>query len=117
MVRRLAMMGMVAGMLLSAPAASAELVMFETKGCVWCLVWHRDIGPKYPLTDEGKAAPLRVVEQRGARPPDLAAVGAVSATPTFVLVHDGREIGRITGFPGEDFFWPMLAQLLAKVPE
>jgi hypothetical protein len=31
-------------------------------------------------------------------------------------MREGREIGRIVGFPGEDFFWPMLAQMLGKVP-
>lgn len=97
-------------------AVAAELVMFETQGCPWCMVWRRDIGPKYPLTDEGKAAPLRLVQMREPWPADLAAVGPVKSAPTFVLVHEGREIGRITGFPGEDFFWPMLAQLLGRVP-
>ncbi len=35
-------------------------------------------------------------------------------TPTFVLFDDGREIGRIEGYPGEDFFWGLLQNL---VPE
>jgi hypothetical protein len=33
-------------------------------------------------------------------------------TPTFVLVADGREVGRITGYPGEDFFWGLLQRLI-----
>ena len=39
-----------------------------------------------------------------------------SFTPTFVLVEDGKEIGRIEGYPGEDFFWPMLGALLDRLP-
>jgi hypothetical protein len=35
-------------------------------------------------------------------------------TPTFVLVEDGTEAGRIEGYPGEDFFWPLLAKLIAQ---
>ncbi|HRQ82650.1 MAG TPA: hypothetical protein PKZ97_16175, partial [Azospirillaceae bacterium] len=97
-------------------ARAAELVMFETAGCPWCVYWKREIAPKYPKTDEGKAAPLRLVDMRAERPLDLAALDPVKAAPTFVLMHDGREVGRIVGFPGEDFFWPMLAQLLEKVP-
>lgn len=97
-------------------AAAAELVMFETAGCPWCVYWKREIAPKYPKTDEGKAAPLRLVDMRAERPADLANLAPVKAAPTFVLMHEGREIGRIVGFPGEDFFWPMLAQLLEKVP-
>ena len=37
-------------------------------------------------------------------------------TPTFVLIDDGREIARLIGYPGEDFFWPILADHLAKLP-
>jgi hypothetical protein len=35
-------------------------------------------------------------------------------TPTFILVVDGRETGRIEGYPGEDFFWGLLGQMLAQ---
>ena len=38
-------------------------------------------------------------------------------TPTFILVEGGEEIGRIEGYPGEHFFWPMLGQLLKKLPD
>ena len=33
-------------------------------------------------------------------------------TPTFVLVREGRELARIEGYPGEDFFWGLLAAML-----
>ena len=26
-------------------------------------------------------------------------------TPTFVLAEDGKEVGRIEGYPGDEFFW------------
>jgi len=29
-------------------------------------------------------------------------------------VENGQEIGRLEGYPGEDFFWPVIAQLLSK---
>ena len=29
-------------------------------------------------------------------------------TPTFILVSHGTEVGRIEGYPGEDFFWSLL---------
>jgi len=28
----------------------------------------------------------------------------ITVTSTFVLAEEGREIGRIVGYPGEDFF-------------
>lgn len=98
------------------PAGAAELVMFERRGCPWCLAWHREIGPIYPKTPEGRRAPLRRVDLDGARPNDLAGIRGVVFTPTFVLVEDGQEVGRIPGYPGEAFFWGLLGELLAKLP-
>jgi hypothetical protein len=36
-------------------------------------------------------------------------------TPVFVLVDGGREIGRIRGYPGEDHFWGLLGELMARL--
>ena len=35
-------------------------------------------------------------------------------SPTFVLTDGGREIGRIEGYPGEDFFWGLLEAMMPK---
>jgi hypothetical protein len=35
-------------------------------------------------------------------------------TPTFIVVQDGAEIGRIEGYPGEDFFWGLLGRILER---
>ena len=32
-----------------------------------------------------------------------------------MLVDKGREIGRIMGYPGADFFWGLLAPLVTKL--
>lgn len=98
-------------------AWALELVMFETKSCQWCAEWHRVIGPIYPKSAEGKRALLRRIDLHDARPSDLAAIKPVVYTPTFVLVEEGVEMGRIEGYPGEEFFWGLLAQQLAKIPK
>jgi hypothetical protein len=97
------------------PARAAELVMFEAGGCTWCRTWHEVIGPIYPRTEEGRIAPLRRVDKDGPRPEDLRHIEGIVFTPTFVVVDAGREVGRITGFPGEDFFWGLVGQIVAKV--
>jgi hypothetical protein len=103
--------------LLLAPGAlradGLELVMVEQRGCAYCISWHADVGPEYPITPEGRAAPLRVVDLH-ALPKDLTLARRPVYTPTFVLVRDGQEIGRIEGYPGEDFFWPLLDRLLRQ---
>ncbi|WP_299444126.1 hypothetical protein [uncultured Rhodospira sp.] len=97
-------------------AKAAELVMFESPSCTWCQRWHAEIGPIYPKTDESRRAPLRRVNLHDPWPSDLRGLRAVSFTPTFVLVEAGEELGRITGYAGEDFFWFQLATVLKALP-
>lgn len=96
-------------------ARAAELVVFERAGCPWCIRWNREVAPVYPLSEEGKRAPLRRVDITAGVPPDLGFVAPVRFTPTFVLVDKGREIGRLIGYMGEDAFWGMLGRLLQSV--
>jgi hypothetical protein len=94
---------------------AAELLMYELQGCPWCKLWRAEIGPAYPQSAEGLRAPLRVVDLRGPPPEGITLEKPVRTSPTFVLVEGGREVGRITGYPGADFFWPLLNELLAKL--
>jgi hypothetical protein len=97
------------------PAAAAELVMVEQRGCLYCKMWHDDVGPEeYALTPEGAAAPLRRIDLRPPYPEDLSFAGPLRITPTFVLVDDGVEVARLEGYPGEDFFWGLLGRMLSE---
>ncbi len=101
-------------MILSVTSLSAEtrLLMAEEPGCIWCARWHAEIGPIYPKTGEGAAAPLRRVNLRDPLPADIALTRGVNFTPTFILLVNGAEKGRMEGYPGEDFFWGLLGQML-----
>ncbi len=99
----------------STGARAAELVMFESPYCEWCEAWDQDVGVVYHKTEEGRLAPLRRVQQHAPLAEDLGAVRAIVYTPTFVLVDRGREVGRITGYPGEDHFWGLLGVLLRQL--
>lgn len=93
---------------------AAELVMFERPGCVWCARFNADIAPIYGKTEEGQAAPLRRVDLNGSLPADLAGIDPGAFTPTFVVVKEGREIGRIRGYPGDAFFFGLLDRILSN---
>lgn len=100
----------------SASAQAAELVMFESPGCHYCMMWKEELGPIYPKTTEGEQAPLRQIiisKQKGMSGLDA----PVIHTPTFVLMNEGKEIGRIRGYAGDEFFWTMLDELLEKLPK
>lgn len=98
----------------TASAGELQLLMFEQPGCIYCVRWNEEVAPEFPLTAEGKAAPLLRLQLREPVPDGLKLVSRPVFTPTFVLVEDGSETGRIEGYPGEDFFWPLLAELIRK---
>ncbi|MCI2398110.1 thioredoxin family protein [Aliiroseovarius subalbicans] len=104
----------VAFVLVTLPVFAAELVMVEEPGCPWCAEWLAKLGPIYPKTAEGQFAPLRQVDIRDTRKAefDVELTRPILFTPTFVLVEDGQELARIEGYPGEDFFWGLLGQML-----
>ncbi len=111
----LAAAALAASVLWPAVSRASELVMFEQGGCVWCARWNRDVGPVYDKTAEAKTLPLRRIDidQQSAAGITLAA--PVRYTPTFVVVDNGREIGRITGYINDEAFWGLLDALAAKL--
>ncbi len=94
--------------LAAAPMRADELVMFREVGCPFCAQWDHDVGKIYGKTDEAKLLPIRDVDLLGKRPTDLIAIKDVKYTPTFVVMHCGREFSRITGYLGPDQFWGLL---------
>lgn len=100
--------------LASLPARAAELVLFDTDGCYWCLRWKEEVGRYYFKTREAQIAPLRVVNLRDPWPQHIRGLRGVRVTPTFVVIDQGRELGRIVGYSGEQAFWVKLEQILAR---
>ena len=99
-----------------AAATAAELVVLEKAGCPYCVRFEREVGKTYDKTDEGKLAPLKRIDNEKPFPEDYRFVSPDRITPTFVLIDQGREIGRLRGYPGEDFFYAALGTMLAKLP-
>lgn len=99
---------------LAQDAPAASLLMFERDNCEWCEIWWAEVGDAYAKTWEGKIAPLRRVDIDDPLPQDLQDIRVERFTPTFVLLVAGQESGRIRGYPGEDFFWGLLDQMLAQ---
>lgn len=92
-------------------ASPVVLLLVEDRGCPYCARWDREVGPAYARSAEGRFAPL-VRRFRGA--PDVGFLDGVVFSPTFVVLKEGKEIGRIVGYAGPDFFWSELSTLLAK---
>jgi thioredoxin-related protein len=104
-----------AGIFWPAMSRAAELVMFQQGGCVWCARWDREVGPVYDKTAEAKLLPLRRVDISQQTAAGVTLAARVIYTPTFVVVDNGREIGRITGFINDEAFWGLLDTFAAKL--
>ena len=93
--------------------AEVNLVMAEQPGCIYCIRWDREIAHIYPKTAVGKAAPLLRYNIREDAPP-VTLANSVRFTPTFILARDGVEIGRLEGYPSEDFFWGLIERMVVE---
>ena len=93
--------------------ADTYLLMAEEDGCYWCAKWNEEIAHIYPKTAEGKTAPLQRYDLHS-ETPDVDFAKRVHFTPTFILVADGAEVGRIEGYPGEHFFWGLLTMMFER---
>ncbi|WP_227427214.1 hypothetical protein [Roseibaca sp. Y0-43] len=95
-----------------------RLLMIEQAGCAYCVAFNRDIAPIYAKTPQGEAAPLIHADLRDDMPDGITLASRPFVTPTFILIGpDGTEISRMTGFPGEDFFWPYIAQMIDEAQQ
>jgi hypothetical protein len=101
---------------LASPAAAGDLrlLMLWRPGCEWCALWDEEVGTVYERTAEGRAAPLIRARIHGPLPEGVALARPGRYTPTFVLLENGEEVGRIEGYPGEEFFYGMLGKLLER---
>ena len=109
--------GILAALIALAPrgaeAQSLRLLMIEQAGCAVCAAFNRDMAPAYHASPEGQIAPLIHADLRGPLPQGVTLAIQPYVTPTFILLGpDGVEISRMTGFPGEDFFWPYLGEMI-----
>lgn len=92
-------------------SSAVVLVMVEDRGCQYCARWESEVGLSYIKSAEGKFAHL---VRRNRKHPQVVALSNIIYSPTFVLLADGRELGRIVGYQGADLFWIELAPLVAK---
>lgn len=99
-------------------AAPLRLMMVDQEGCVYCAAWDAEIGPGFGQSAEGKAAPLLRVDIDGPWPDGIVLDRRPSLTPTFILLRRGVELGRVEGYVGDTYFYPVLAEMMqdAGVP-
>ena len=81
------------------------LVMVTSPSCPWCDAFEDDVGHLYDKTIEAQKFPLYRVDFFSKFPQSLSHIPPAQFTPTFIVLEDYKEIGRLEGYPGDEMFW------------
>ncbi len=92
-----------------------ELVVLEVPNCIYCNIFRRDVLPGYQKSKRGSELPIRFVDLNDPAAEKLKLSAAVTIVPTIVLMRQGEETGRISGYTGPEAFFHSVARLLGSV--
>jgi thioredoxin-related protein len=98
------------------PLGNLQLVVMEAEGCIYCTVFRRDVLPSYEESERGKDMPVRFVDVNDVEKTGIELVQPIDILPTFVVVKDNREVGRIPGYVGPEDFFHSINYLLSSSP-
>jgi len=96
------------------PKVDAELLVFEVEGCAYCALFRRDVAPAYERSPRAQHVPMRFVDANKADISRLRLAEPLKVVPTVVLMVDGREVERITGYMGPEPFFHMISTLMRR---
>ena len=89
-----------------------ELIVVEVANCTYCDVFRRDVLPRYQLSKRASDLPIRFVDLNDPAADQLQLSSSVTMVPTVVLMRQGAEAGRISGYWGPEAFFKGIAQML-----
>lgn len=95
--------------------ANLQLVVMEAPGCIYCSLFRRDVLPSYQASQRAKDIPVRFVDVNDIATAKLDLDASVDIVPTFVLVQNNKEVGRIPGYVGPETFFHSINFLMTKV--
>ena len=99
---------------LQTAAADSRLIMVTSDYCPSCQAWELDVGKVYDKSPYATTLPLTRVEIGSKMPGGVTFQKPVVGTPTFLIIHNGQEIGRQNGYIDAEMFWWWLSEYTAK---
>ncbi len=95
-------------------ATTAELIVFETANCPYCRIFRRDVAPRYQRSPRAQQVPMRFINVHRTDMTKIHLNAPLTIVPTVVLMENGRERTRLTGYMGPEPFFHMIAQAMRK---
>lgn len=93
-------------------ATQRELLVFEVKNCTICSLVHTHLAPVYQSSTKSRHAPMRFVDLNEVDENALGLTMPITTVPTIVLMEQGKEVARITGYTGPDIFFQAMHHVL-----
>ncbi|MEZ5853806.1 MAG: hypothetical protein R3D67_03315 [Hyphomicrobiaceae bacterium] len=90
----------------AAKPSHMELLVIEVRGCSICDLVRIHIQPAYEATPRALHVPMRYIDITHIDELKLGLNTRVSTLPTIVLMQDGREVDRISGYTGRRISLP-----------
>lgn len=100
----------------STPTASAglEFLVLEVRSCHVCELVRVHILPQYERSTAARDAPMRFVDLNAIDEAKLGLSAPVTTVPTIVLMREGQEVARLTGYTGPQIFLQAVPEMLAR---
>jgi thioredoxin-related protein len=97
-------------------ASNLQLVIMEAPGCTYCGIFRRDVLPSYEASKRAKELPVRFLDVNDQAASDLDLQTPVDIVPTFIVIKDKKEVGRIPGYVGPENFYHAINHLMSTAP-
>ena len=95
-------------------AADSRLLMVTSDHCPYCQAWELDVGAVYDRSPYAPTLPLTRIDIGREMPRDVTIKKLIVGTPTFLIIHNGQEIDRQSGYVDAEMFWWWLSEYAAK---
>lgn len=92
-----------------------ELIVLEVENCGICSLVRTEIAPAYARTARAQAVPMRFVDINRVDMQRLQLTAPVTVVPTILLMRDGMEIDRVTGYLGPENFLRVIGSMIGPV--
>lgn len=98
------------------PTPTFEMVVLEVPGCIYCNVFRQRLLPTYKASKQSKQLPIRFVDVNDPAVAEIGLKQPIGIVPTFVILENNQEIGRIPGYMGRRDFFRAIDYIVSRRP-
>jgi thioredoxin-related protein len=104
---------------IAAPATAErmELLVLEVRGCNICQLVRSELQPAYQRTPRARDVPMRFMDVTAIDERSIGLKAPIDTLPTIVLMRNGREVDRISGYLAPELFFNVLTHLMQQAEQ